>query len=150
MKTKLDLSAGMIPKKPYHQLGEITGWSHDDGLPIVKRKAEQSGISSTQGGANATGSTSKAAGAMETAATGEAGKPKADETSSKTQANQMTKGSPVQLPDGTQGKVAHVIENMKTVRVRTDDGRNLTVRQSALTVLPHTQVAAHIRRIGSK
>jgi preprotein translocase subunit YajC len=136
-------------KNPTHEAGKVTGFDSASGLPIVKRKAEQSGVSSTQGGTNATGSTSKAAGAMETAATPEAGKPKADETSSKTQATQMTKGSPVRLPDGSSGRVAHVVDT-RTVRVRTDDGKNVTARIAALTVLPHTQVQAHIRRIGSK
>jgi hypothetical protein len=62
----------------------------------------------------------------------------------------LMKGAPVQLPDGTQGRVAHVIANMRSVRVRTDDGRNLTVRLGALKVLPHIQVAAHIRKVPEK
>jgi hypothetical protein len=44
----------------------------------------------------------------------------------------LRRGAPVQLPDGTKGKIAHVMENMQTVRVQTNDGRNLTVRLTAL------------------
>ncbi len=46
----------------------------------------------------------------------------------------MEKGTRVKLPDGSKGKVAHVIQGMGTVRVRTDDGRNLTVRAKAVTI----------------
>jgi hypothetical protein len=62
----------------------------------------------------------------------------------------MQKGSPVTLPDGSRGKVMHIVENMKTARVRTDDGKNLTVRLSALTVVPHVMVQSHARRIPEK
>lgn len=62
----------------------------------------------------------------------------------------MQKGTPVTLPDGTKGKVMHVIQGMGTLRVRTEDGRNLTVRAKAVKVVPHTQVAAHVRKLPGK
>lgn len=34
---ELDLSAGMVP---HHPAGEVTGWSHADGLPIVRLKSQ--------------------------------------------------------------------------------------------------------------
>jgi hypothetical protein len=57
----------------------------------------------------------------------------------------LRRGAPVQLPDGTKGKIAHVIENMQTVRVRTNDGRNLTVRQTALKPVDSVFVKEHFR-----
>jgi hypothetical protein len=56
----------------------------------------------------------------------------------------LAKGQPVTLADGSRGRVAHLVENMNTVRVRTDDGRNLTVRQS--TLKPAVLVKEHLRR----
>jgi hypothetical protein len=56
----------------------------------------------------------------------------------------LAKGQQVTLADGSKGRVAHLIDNMKTVRVRTDDGRNLTVRQSSLK--PAVLVKEHLRR----
>ncbi|HUD21827.1 MAG TPA: hypothetical protein VMQ60_03200 [Acidobacteriaceae bacterium] len=144
------------PTVPDHPLGSIRAIDYDTGLPIVKRKAEQSGISNAQGTGNDTsGNNAQASGVLgkgvseaKPAATPEAGKPtqpKAEEKPGKTQ--ELTKGSPVTLPDGTKGKVMHMVQNMGTVRVRTDDGRNLTVRQSALKVAPHVMVVAHARKL---
>lgn len=59
----------------------------------------------------------------------------------------MQKGSPVTLPDGTTGKIMHVLENMRTARVRTDEGKKVHVRLSALKVIPHVIVQSHARRI---
>jgi hypothetical protein len=44
------------------------------------------------------------------------------------------KGDRVRLPDGTQGKIAYLHREMRIVRVRTEDGRNITLRRSWLTV----------------
>lgn len=40
-----DLSAGMVP---HHNLGPVTGFDHDSGLPIVKRHASSSPSTSTE------------------------------------------------------------------------------------------------------
>lgn len=40
----------------------------------------------------------------------------------------VVKGSRVKLADGTLAKVAYVDGNMRIARVRTEDGRNITVR----------------------
>ena len=45
---------------------------------------------------------------------------------------QVAKGSRVRLADGTGAKVVYVDPNMRIVRVRTDDGRNITVRHRDL------------------
>lgn len=62
----------------------------------------------------------------------------------------LQKGAPVTLPDGSKGKVMHMVQNMTTVRVQLDDGRKVHVRAKALTVDPHVMVTAHTRRIPEK
>lgn len=59
------------------------------------------------------------------------------------------KGQRVVLPDGTKGRIAYLIHAMKTARVRTDDGRNLTVRHSALRAPDSVLVKQHFRRAPS-
>lgn len=44
------------------------------------------------------------------------------------------KGDRVRLPDGTQGKIAYLHRELRIVRVRTEDGRNVTVPRSWLAV----------------
>ncbi len=44
----------------------------------------------------------------------------------------VIKGSRVRLTDGAPARVAYVDPNMRIARVRTDDGRNLTVRHKDL------------------
>jgi hypothetical protein len=44
----------------------------------------------------------------------------------------VTKGSRVRLADGTGARVVYVDPNMRIARVRTDDGRNITVRHRDL------------------
>ena len=44
----------------------------------------------------------------------------------------VVKGSEVRLTDGTVGRVLYVDPNMRIVRVRTQDGRNITVRHKNL------------------
>jgi hypothetical protein len=46
--------------------------------------------------------------------------------------NGVAKGSQVRLADGTAAKVLYVDPNMRIARVRTEDGRNLTVRHRDL------------------
>ena len=48
----------------------------------------------------------------------------------------LVKGSAVALADGAHGKVSYLDPNLRIARVRTEDGRNLTVRQSELRALP--------------
>jgi hypothetical protein len=45
----------------------------------------------------------------------------------------VMKGSEVRLADGTVGRVLYVDPNMRIARVRTQDGRNITVRRKDLT-----------------
>jgi hypothetical protein len=56
------------------------------------------------------------------------------------------KGQRVVLPDGTKGRIAHMVHAMKTARVRTDDGRNLTLRLGALKPADAVLVKEHFRR----
>jgi hypothetical protein len=44
----------------------------------------------------------------------------------------LAKGAAVALPDGSRGVVSYLDPNMKIARVRTEDGRNITVRQNQL------------------
>jgi hypothetical protein len=44
----------------------------------------------------------------------------------------VVKGARVRLADGALGRVAYVDQNMRIARVRTVDGRNLTVRHKDL------------------
>jgi hypothetical protein len=44
----------------------------------------------------------------------------------------VVKGARVRLADGTLAKVLYVDPNMRIARVRTEDGRNLTVRHRDL------------------
>jgi hypothetical protein len=46
----------------------------------------------------------------------------------------LSKGSAVALPDGSRGIVSYLDSNMKIARVRTESGRNVTVRQGQLRV----------------
>ena len=46
----------------------------------------------------------------------------------------LRKGSVIALPDGSRGTVSYLDPNMKIARVRTEDGRNLTVRLGQLRV----------------
>jgi hypothetical protein len=45
---------------------------------------------------------------------------------------EVVKGARVKLPDGALARVVYVDPNMRIARVRTDDGRNLTVRRKDL------------------
>lgn len=122
---KIDLSAGMIPKRPTHPLGDVTGYSHSDGLPIVKIK--QSSSQPAQ-------SPAKAAEPAET--------PKPKQATQPT----LTKGAKVSLPDGSTGQVAHVIDG-KSARVRTEAGKNVVMKQSDLTPAGHVLVKEHLRKL---
>lgn len=57
----------------------------------------------------------------------------------------LAKGQPVSLPDGRQGRIVYLDPNMRIVRVRTDDGKSETVRQSALKPTDHVPVQSHCR-----
>jgi DNA polymerase I-like protein with 3'-5' exonuclease and polymerase domains len=45
----------------------------------------------------------------------------------------MRKGTRVRMTDGTLGRVAYADPNLRIARVRTEDGRNVTVRRKTLT-----------------
>lgn len=47
----------------------------------------------------------------------------------------ITKGTKVRLADGALGRVVYVDPNLRIARVRTEDGRNITVRRKQLTLL---------------
>jgi hypothetical protein len=47
----------------------------------------------------------------------------------------IVKGAKVRLADGALGRVVYVDPNLRIARVRTEDGRNITVRRKQLTVL---------------
>ena len=55
--------------------------------------------------------------------------------SSKGVAEKIIKGMRVRLADGALGRVVYVDPNLRIARVRTEDGRNITVRRKQLTVL---------------
>jgi preprotein translocase subunit YajC len=147
-KSKIDLSAGMIPKKPMHPLGEITGWSHNDGLPIVRRKETQANTAEipAQKQENTdekpTKTSDKPTDSVKPAASSEA-KPMAK---TRLEPANLTKGQSVSLRDGTGATVAHVIDD-KSVRVRTEAGKNTVVKRAEVT--PHILVKAHLRRMPS-
>ena len=44
----------------------------------------------------------------------------------------LSKGAIVTLPDGSQGKISYLDSNMGIARVRTDEGKNLTIRRYQL------------------
>jgi hypothetical protein len=44
----------------------------------------------------------------------------------------LAKGSAVTLPDGSRGTISYLDPNMRIARVRTENGRNVTVRQGQL------------------
>jgi hypothetical protein len=44
----------------------------------------------------------------------------------------LSKGATVTLPDGSQGKISYLDSNLGIVRVRTDEGKNLTIRRYQL------------------
>ena len=125
--------------KPTHEAGEITAWDSETRLPIVKRKPADSGTAEA-----------KPSNPVEKP---EATKPEPVAAAPKPAAKPvlkpagLSKGDPVELEDGTRGKVAHMVANMNTARVRTEDGRNITVRRNTLKQVEHVQVKAHIRRL---
>jgi hypothetical protein len=99
----LDITAGLIP---HHDLGPISGFDHDTGLPIVKRHAGGPAPNSAI-------------------------------------APVFSNGQAVLLQDGTAATVAHVVGNRHSVRVRTEDGRNITVRGSTLKPANSVLVGEH-------
>ena len=50
-------------------------------------------------------------------------------------AEKIVKGARVRLADGALARVVYVDPNMRIARVRTEDGRNITVRRKQLTLL---------------
>lgn len=60
---------------------------------------------------------------------------------------ELAKGSPVRLHTGEEGKVSWLDQKMKIARVKLDSGKQVTAKHSALQVIPHVQVQAHVRRI---
>jgi hypothetical protein len=146
---ELDLSAGMVP---HHNLGPVTGYDHEDGLPIVKRQAAT--IQTTEKSESSEGPAKKIASAGEKPEVTEPKPAKtAEPDASKPMAKQrlqpanLEKGQPVQLADGSRGKVAHLVQNMNSVRVRTEDGRNVMVARKTLKVPDSVFVRQHFRRV---
>jgi len=133
---ELDLSAGMVP---HHNLGPVTGYDHDSGLPIVKRSL---GGGKEPGNNQITTDVSKQPDKPAKPEPAEDPKPKPAEKPKLQPA--YSKGDSVQLPDGSTGRIAHMIANMKTARVRTNDGKNITVRHDSLK--PVVEVKAHYRK----
>jgi hypothetical protein len=125
----LDISAGLVP---HHPLGPLSGFDHETGLPIVKRTVATVPAYAGEPAGNEPNRPALTAGPVLKPAT----KP------------DLQRGQPVTLPDGTGGKIAHVIDG-KSVRVRTEDGRNITVRQNSLKPADSVLVKAHFRRAPS-
>jgi hypothetical protein len=138
---ELDLSAGMVP---HHPLGPITGWSHDDGLPIVKRQSAAEKPESSEAPAKRHADERPEAKPVENAT--DSAKPMARPMLKPATNPDLEKGRPVELADGSRAKVAHVIQNMRSVRVRTEDGRNVTVGRGTLKVPDSVFVRQHFRR----
>lgn len=146
---ELDLSAGMVP---LHNLGPVTGYDHDSGLPIVKRGHAQSAQPSNPV-AKPEVETKPAAEEKPAAIETKPAKEETPEPASKTKESstdtkpEMSKGSMVRLPDGRTGKIAHIAQGAGITRVKLDGGGDVSVRSSALTPLRHVQVAAHTRKV---
>jgi hypothetical protein len=137
----LDLSQGMVP---HHNLGPVTGYDHDSGLPIVKRNAADPQPASKPSSAG-----EKQEAAMPEAETKPELKPSGAKPMLKpagAQPSELKKGAPVTLPDGSKATVAHLIDN-KSVRIRTEDGRNIVTKISSVKADQHTIVHEHVRRL---
>lgn len=153
--TAMDLSAGMVAKKPMHPSGEVTGWSQDDGLPIVKRKTVSQPLAEKKEPSN---SPEKPAAKPE--AKEEKPEPKQDDAPAKPAA--LAKGSAVQMPDGSTGKISYLHTGMNIAAVTKDGGGRSTHPLSKLkaadspeakeTDVPagHTFVSAHYRPLPDK
>lgn len=63
--------------------------------------------------------------------------------------DKLEKGKPVRV-GSKEGRIVYLHPQMKIARVRMDDGKMVTVSQSALKVLPHVTVQSHIRKVPSK
>ncbi len=127
----LDIGAGLVP---HHPLGPLSGFDHETGLPIVKRSVATVPAPVEQPAANEPSTPAVTAGTKQVL---------------KQATPQLVKGQPVQLADGSKGKIAHLVGNMRTVRVRTEDGRNVTVSQSSLKPADSVLVKSHFRRAPS-
>jgi preprotein translocase subunit YajC len=137
---ELDLSAGMVA---HHPLGRISGFDHETGLPIVKRQPQITAADHLEN----PGSEAETGAKPVLQAAGP--RPSGKEQSAQSTKPSFEEGQRVVLPDGTKGRIAHVVRAMKTARVRTDDGRNLTVRHSALKAADAVLVKEHYRRAPS-
>ena len=122
------------PHVPDHPLGTISAIDYDTGLPIVKRKPATAAQPATAVPATEQPAQPKPADTAQPAT-----KPKLQPA--------FTKGQQVRLPDGSTGKIAHMVANMKTARVKTDDGKNITVRHDTLAPADHVVVKSHVRRL---
>jgi hypothetical protein len=130
----LDISAGLVP---HHPLGTLSGFDHETGLPIVKRRVATAPAPVEDPAAN---ESNDAVTAGTTPSAKQVLKPATPA---------FAKGQPVQLADGSKGKIAHMVGNMRTVRVRMEDGRNVTVSQNALKPADSVLVKSHYRRTPS-
>jgi hypothetical protein len=127
----LDISAGLVP---HHPLGPLSGFDHETGLPIVKRTVPTLPAPMEEPDRNKPNDP----------AVNEGAKPVL-----KPATLLFAKGQAVQLTDGSKGKIAHLVGNMRTARVRMEDGRNVTVRQNALKPADSVLVKSHYRRVPS-
>jgi hypothetical protein len=153
---ELDLSAGMVP---HHPAGDITAFDHDSGLPIVKRKAGVQNetktfpqadtplpvtIPPTPADAQEIDTTPRSpATTYETKTFASGAKPVIKPAGMGDKGGDrpaLKKGDAVRLADGSNGRVAHLVTNMRTVRVRTDDGKNVTVRLDSLKSGEHNAI----------
>lgn len=145
-------------KNPMHPLGEVKAYDYDSGLPIVKRKAISQPLAETKDPGNnpvtikPSNPVEKPEAVDEKPAKPAAASPAEPKPTDSKQSDSglkpasaggarpmlkpagsdLVKGQPVELADGSRGKVAHMVQNMNTARVRTDDGRNVTVRRNTL------------------
>lgn len=146
-------------QKPTHEAGEVTAWDSASGLPIVKRKPAQpasqpSAPDEKEESAEPAGGTNRTKPEPSSPAAAKPSDSKEPNSGLKADKSADTsppvKGAPVKLQNGTTGKIAWYDPKLGIARIKTDDGKSVPVRKGAFTVQPHTQVAAHVRRIPAK
>lgn len=148
--TAMDLSAGMVAKKPMHPSGEVTAFDERSGLPIVRRKEQAAKPVDTQPAPEKP--------AAKPEAKEEKPEPKQDDAPAKRAA--LAKGSAVFMPDGSTGKISYLDSQLKIARVSKDKGGSSTHPLSKLKAADspeakdvpagHTFVKAHLRPLPEK
>jgi hypothetical protein len=165
---KPDLTAGMQAKGPYQQVGHDV----DTGLPVLKRRDAQPAQQSKPAGeakpqpkptdpakpeaepepeskpdvsklsANPVVE-SKEANPLQKLQPANGAKPKP--TLKPADPGKFSKGTPVQMADGTRGQVAY--SDGKVARVKTEDGKNVNAKHHELTPMNEVKVKAHVRMV---